>query len=349
MVKRVVCFAYKDLSSTSVRYRIKYPFDFLQSHRSIRYHMASLNAPWRLMLLAVKCLLVFSSSSTVIVIHGVSDKSGINTWIQLLLRFRNFRMIYDLDEGDYLKSDITTLSYFLSRANRVTIGNESLSEVVKSYNEVVQFISTPIPDLGLTADIHFEECVVGWIGDYDIEDEADESFSNKRALYNLLFPAFLDISFPVKLVLLGINSNDDARDIKLYFRDCPFVKLDIPIAMDRSNEEEVQRQICSWDIGLAPLIDHEFNRATSAINLKQYINNGVPVLASPVGNQASLFEEHEGGFICKDSDDFLNGIIAISLLSKKERLAWRDALMARKEAFSVTHVSELWMKEFSSH
>ena len=264
-----------------------------------------------------------------------------------MLRFRKFRMIYDLDEGNYLKNEVDSISYFLDRANSVSIGNESLMDVVKTFSKSVHYIPTPIPDLGHSADIHFDECVVGWIGDYDVEDAADESFSNKRALYDLVFPAFLDISFPVKLVLLGINSNEDARDIKLYFQDCPFVKLDIPIAFDRTNEEAVQRQICSWDIGLAPLIDHEFNRTTSAIALKQYINNGVPILASSVGNQSSLFGEHEGGFTCGNSEDFLNGMIAISLLSKKERLAWRDALLTRRHAFSVTHASELWLKEFS--
>ena len=349
MVKRVVCFAYKDLSSISVRYRMKNPFDLLQSNYAIRFRYASVNQLGRALLLVFGCLLFFRTRSTVIVIQGVSGEGALSKWIQFLLRFRNFRMIYDLDEGNYLNGDVESFSYFLDRANRVTVGNASLTEVITSYNKEVQSISTSIPDLGLTADIHFDECVVGWIGDYDSEDAADESFSNKRALYDLVFPAFLDLSFPVKLVLLGINSNEDARDIKLYFRDCPFVKLDIPLGFDRTNEEAVQRQICSWDIGLAPLVDHEFNRATSSINLKQYINNGVPVLASPVGNQSSLFEEHLGGFTCNDSEDFLNGMIAISLLSKKERLAWRDALLARREAFSVTHVSEWWMKEFSSH
>ena len=347
MVKRVVCFAYKDLSSTSVRYRIKYPFDFLQTHRSIRVRTATMNSSWRVVLLILECLMFFRTATTVMVIHGVSGSDGLSKWIQVMLRFRNFRMIYDLDEGNYLKGDVDSFSYFVNRAHSITLGHESLAEVVKSNNKRTQVIPSPIPDLGHSADIHFDECVVGWIGDYDVEDAADESFSNKRALYDLVFPAFLDISFPVKLVLLGINSNEDARDIKLYFQDCPFVKLDIPIAFDRTNEEAVQRQICSWDIGLAPLIDHEFNRTTSAIALKQYINNGVPILASSVGNQSSLFGEHEGGFTCGNSEDFLNGMIAISLLSKKERLAWRDALLTRRHAFSVTHASELWLKEFS--
>jgi hypothetical protein len=299
------------------------------------------------LLLVFECLLFFRTSTTSILIQGVSNEDAISKFIQLMLRFRKFRTIYDLDGGNYLKSEVDSISYFLDRANSVTIGNESSMDVVKTFSKSVRYIPTSIPDLGFSADIHFDECVVGWIGDYDVEDATDESFSNKRALYDLVFPAFLDISFPVKLVLLGINSNEDARDIKLYFRDCPFVKLDIPLGFDRTNEEGVQRQICSWDMGLAPLIDHEFNRATSAISLKQYINNGVPVLASPVGNQQLLFEEHVGGFICNDSEDFLNGMIAISLLSKKERLAWRDALLKRREAFSVTHASELWLKEFS--
>jgi glycosyltransferase involved in cell wall biosynthesis len=297
------------------------------------------------MLVVLYAALFCRKSTTVLFLQKVCEADFYTRVIQGLVRFRNFRIVYDLDDAEYLRNDAQVMEFFMRRAHAVTVGSEALFSYASQFNRRVRVLTTPLPDLNLQADIHFDECVVGWIGDFGECDIEHEHFSPKRALYDLVFPAFLDMAYPVKFVILGVQRESDARDIKLYFRDCPFVKLEIPLDFDWTNEDAIQRKICSFDIGLAPLLNHPFNMAKSAVNLKQYINNGVPVLASPVGEQTKLFEQGEGGFFCDNPADFLNGINAIGLLSKRERLRWRDALMAKREDFQVNGFVGLLLKE----
>jgi len=337
-----------DLLSPSVRYRAKYPLDEL-GKLGIRCHLIFPSAQWshrfRFLFVVLYAALFCRKSTTVLYLQKLYEADVHTRMIQALVKFRNFRIVYDIDDAEYLRHDAQVMEFFMKRASSVTVGSEALKSYAKQHNKRVSVLTTPLPDLVLQADIHFDECVVGWIGDFNEGDIEHEQFSNKRALYDLVFPAFLDMAYPVKFVILGVHQASDARDIKLYFRDCPFVKLEIPLEFDWTNEEAIQRKICSFDMGLAPLINHPFNVAKSAVKLKQYINNGVPVLASPVGEQVNLFKEGEGGFFCENATDFLNGMDAIGLLSKRERLRWRDALMARREVFQMQVFVQSLLKE----
>lgn len=55
----------------------------------------------------------------------------------------------------------------------------------------------------------------------------------------------------------------------------------------------------SFDIGFAPLVDNEFNRARSTVKLKEYAASGVPWLASPVGPYVGM-GAREGGELVED-------------------------------------------------
>ena len=45
--------------------------------------------------------------------------------------------------------------------------------------------------------------------------------------------------------------------------------------------------------------------------MKQYLSCGVPVLASPVGENNSFLQDGKQGFICYDANDFLQHIIEL--------------------------------------
>ena len=63
-----------------------------------------------------------------------------------------------------------------------------------------------------------------------------------------------------------------------------------------SLEREVE-QVLSFDIGLAPLADTEWERGKCGLKVLQYMACGIPVVASPVGVQRDFVERSGGGLL----------------------------------------------------
>jgi glycosyltransferase involved in cell wall biosynthesis len=58
--------------------------------------------------------------------------------------------------------------------------------------------------------------------------------------------------------------------------------------------------IAQFDIGIAPISDHPFNRARSNVKVKEYASLGVPWLASPIGPYAGIGEKQGGRLVPDD-------------------------------------------------
>jgi hypothetical protein len=75
--------------------------------------------------------------------------------------------------------------------------------------------------------------------------------------------------------------------------------------------DQLLRHERTFDIGIAPLIDRQFNRARSNVKLKEYAVAGACWAASPVGPYAGMGAE-QGGVLVADSDwfDALDALVA---------------------------------------
>lgn len=63
---------------------------------------------------------------------------------------------------------------------------------------------------------------------------------------------------------------------------------------------ELARFVGDFDIGIAPIADHPFNRAKSNVKIKEYAAMGVPWLASPLGPYVGLGEKQGGRLVPDD-------------------------------------------------
>jgi hypothetical protein len=83
-----------------------------------------------------------------------------------------------------------------------------------------------------------------------------------------------------------------------------------PCEFERWSLEREVEQVQSFDIGLAPLADTEWERGKCGLKTLQYMACGIPVVASPVGVQRELVERSGAG------------ILATTLGQWKEAIRW---------------------------
>jgi glycosyltransferase involved in cell wall biosynthesis len=71
--------------------------------------------------------------------------------------------------------------------------------------------------------------------------------------------------------------------------------------------EDVPKVINSFDVGLAPLCDTEFNRARSSEKIREYMACGIPVIASDIGENRYLISDN-CGFLVSNKNDWENAV-----------------------------------------
>ena len=88
----------------------------------------------------------------------------------------------------------------------------------------------------------------------------------------------------------------------------------MPPDINWKDEAAVQNRIAAFDIGIATLLNTESQRSKSAFKLKQYMNNGVPVLSADVAENNFFLQHGVNGFLCSTAEDFRNRIIEFNFM-----------------------------------
>lgn len=128
-----------------------------------------------------------------------------------------------------------------------------------------------LPERGLT---------IGWAAMQEHEWDY-EQLGMRDALARLL-----EQHLHVRVLAVGMDLGIDSRR----YEHLPWQAYDA-----------LPHQLARMDVALSPLADHPFNRTRSAVKLREYAAVGVPWLASPVGEAATL-GERQGGRLVADGD-----------------------------------------------
>lgn len=84
------------------------------------------------------------------------------------------------------------------------------------------------------------------------------------------------------------------------------------------NYEDYIRSLNEIDIGIAPIIDNEFNRSKSYIKILEYNACGIPAVASAVENYKKAFRDGAGCMIAKSPKDWIKAL-NILIIDKSAR------------------------------
>jgi glycosyltransferase involved in cell wall biosynthesis len=313
--KFIYWFAYYNLDSPSVRYRGKYPLEYLKNHCDIKsYFITPSYKPNKILhfLRAYFSALLFRKSNSLIIIQRIHSSFIYSTLLKFLIKVRPTNTFYDLDDADYLDYPPKTIYHFIENCSGVFVGSRELVKNHSKFNKNIQLNTSPTPDLGIIKTKKNSVLTIGWIGDF--------AGGHKEALMNFFFPALKELAFEIKLVILGVGRKyeSDFQFLTDYFKSATNINLEMPRNIDWNNETDIQKRISEFDIGVATILDNELHRSKSAFKLKQYLNNGVPVLSSDLPENNYFLNDGRNGFLCSSPEKFRQRIIEINEMSNAD-------------------------------
>lgn len=225
--------------------------------------------------------------------------------IVLLILFAKWRwhkkLIYDLDDAEWIHSPRKT--QLLARAaDAVVAGSHHLVDYMKKYNKHVVFIPT-VFNIPLQSYVvehgSRERFTIGWVGTGKGHFLNGNFYIIRPALDQL---AREGISF--RFLIVGAQHYQPLKD---YFADASFEIIFID-ELDWQNTDSVPRTLHDYqcDIGLMPTADTAFNRGKCGGKAIEYMRCGIPVIASPVGENETVVGE--GGLFARTDQEWQDAI-----------------------------------------
>jgi len=136
---------------------------------------------------------------------------------------------------------------------------------------------------------------------------------------------------------MGVLRKEEYEFLTEYFKNFENVNVEIPQDIDWQNEVAIQQKITTFDIGIATLLDTEMYRSKSAFKLKQYLNNGVPVLSSNVSENNLFIDHGKNGYFCDTALQFQQRIIEFNGMKYDEYKVFSDHARGSIHKFNLTN------------
>lgn len=226
-----------------------------------------------------------------------------------LLSVFNKRIIFDFDDSLHLYGDI---SYLLHRAACVVVSNDYLRRLAMRYNDNIYELISPVAVDGKRPAKKGEAVKVGWIG----SPEASQYLATVIPVLKSLMKQFKDL----KVIFMGAPDN-------AVFRSAGIDTILWSIDGERAFLKEI-------DIGIMPLTDDDWTRGKGGYKLLQYMANGIPCVASPVGVNNLIVEDGQTGFFARSEKEWHD---KLEMFLKKRNLIndmGKRALARAREVYS---------------
>lgn len=314
----------------SSRRRVFYLADYLKKHFDLDFTInVPVHRPWwelsfrRLRELAANFkLLAKIKPADVLYLHRPIYQAD---FILLVLLFRIFggqKYIFDFDDPIFLHSPVKT--WLLTKlASQVVVGGHFLYDYAVKINKNTQIIpmlldakaDQPIKDFSRPPEV----INIGWVGD------AKNHLANLKIIAPVL-KLLLEKKFAFTFTLIGARGHAGVH--KLF--NLP--GLDAKI-IDWLKPEEVGPEILKFDIALTPLLDTPWVRGKCPLKTYEYMQAGIPVVASNVG---------------EEKFSITNGVNGI--LVENDTGLWAEAILKLAHDFELRkNISQLARQTIAEH
>lgn len=213
-------------------------------------------------------------------------------------RLRRLKMIFDFCDPVHLR--VPQRTRLLTRtADLIIVSCEDLAAYARRYNSNVHVIpnsvlATEIADGAVAR--QGSPLVVGWVGDAKIH----------RANLELLLEPFAQVAARIPFVFRIVGTRR-AKELTARFKAIPGLQVD---AIDWLEPERVRDVVHSFDVAVLPLTDTEWQRKL-VTKLVEYLAAGVPIVASPVGDNRFVLVDGKSGFLASTPADWCTRLSAL--------------------------------------
>jgi glycosyltransferase involved in cell wall biosynthesis len=240
-----------------------------------------------------------------VVIIGRSSSPQIYL-LQKLLKRRGIKVIFDLDDAIFLSTsrlfgiNIRSPAYsyvekMIKDTDAVITSNHYLLTYAKLFNQKVYVIHVPV-DTDLFSPKfrrHSNKITVGWQGNpgnhYENLAMLIKPFEKLAKKYDIRFK---------------MSSYIGDLKVKQMFK-----KLEDLMEIDYGSDHwlpltKFAELLCDFDIMVAPLTKNVWNEGKSALRVSAGMAMGIPVVASPVGEQKYVIRDGVNGFLAKTEEEW---------------------------------------------
>ncbi|MDH4474021.1 MAG: hypothetical protein QE487_15545 [Fluviicola sp.] len=282
--------------------------------------------------------LLFTRTSGIVVIQRVSSFGFYAGLLKLVIRFRKrtHYFCYDLDDAIYEEmANDAQIRWFMQHVHLVIVGSDELVSYAQQWNRNVRLITTPVVSTDLLASPTVSDrLVLGFIGCY--------WGTHYRNMLDWVLPALIELDFPITLEIIGAEKEVE-RQLTESFLANSSVTLRFKSINSWMDEDEINQAMVDWDLGLAPLNDTVVCRAKSAFKVKQYLNLGIPVASTNVGENPKFIQHGQTGFLYSTIDELKGILTSFYSMPQTERFVLRDFAKASSSEFQLKKIAEEWL------
>lgn len=269
----------------SSRYRL---FQFLESFEQAGWQYSILPAPERnpkKRLAYLFRLFPLAISHDVIYIQ----KRMLPYWVMRVLQLTRHRLVYDLDDAVYLRTNYRhKVERMIRMVDVAIVGNSTLANYARSLNREVVVIPTVVDTIkckAISSPRHpgDDRIIIGWIG----SDPNRGDFTTMKPVFD-----WLGEQYGRRVVFRSIGTRPLDIDTCL---ELEFIQWTL---------EHYQSELKKFDIGIMPLADTPWNRGKCGFKLIQYMAVGTAAVASPVGVNQEIIEEGVNGYLAQNVDEW---------------------------------------------
>jgi len=237
----------------------------------------------------------------------------------------NINVVFDFDDAIFLRRKKRT-NRMLRISDVVIVGSHFLAEYAQKYNDNVYIVPTAI-DTDKFKPAHLKkraEFKIGWVGDG--KTYQDDLIMLREPLMSLA---------RTHNIIFKIIGTKDCDKLKRTYGECEYLKVEM---IDWMEPDEIPSELTTFDVGVYPLLDNEWNKGKCGLKALEYMSAGIVSVCSDVGENKYFVKDGKDGLLARTPDEWETKLRA---LIENTQLKRQIALNGRKtveEKYSI-HVA----------
>jgi len=244
----------------------------------------------------------------VVIIHRSSNIIDYRYVQKLQTERPRTRVIFDYDDALFHVRTLgrmvsySHLNKLMSRSDAVFAGSHYLVSYAQRYNSNVHLVPSSV-DTEVFRPLHRAPdtdtvITIGWLGG-----------ATKLTLpgLRLLVDPLNHLSAKHKIRFKMVSALSEAVKAELRQNDFA-VSFGLDEMMPLDQKIKVAQEIADFDVGVMPLLDEPFARGKCAMKALEYMAMGIPVVASPVGENCRVVKPGINGFLASTCTEWSNAL-----------------------------------------